>query len=101
MAEFISREVKHVKIGDPIDIPEGWKYTRCDKYTAEEFKNRVPHVCSEYSEIIEQYIKDNPKEYYDTDDELAIHDIFQERRVPGLLHGQNRPTTKRTWYTDR
>ncbi len=82
-----------------MNIPEGWTYTRCDRYTKEEFKARYRQHLR--VDIIEKYIEDNPKEYYDTDDEIAVHYILQERSVPGLLHGQNRNTTKRTWYTDR
>ena len=81
-----------------MNIPAGWTYTRCDRYTKDEFRAR--HRQHLRVDIIEKYIEDNPKEYYDTDDEIAIHYILQERTVPGLLHGQNRKTTKRTWYTD-
>ena len=80
-------------------IPEGYTYTRCDRYTPEEFLEKYGGI--NLRDICEQYMKDNPKEVYNTDDEIAIHNIHKERAVPGLLHGRNTFTTKKTWYTDR
>lgn len=81
------------------DIPEGYTYTRCDQYSAEEF---LEHYTSDrMRELCTEYIRDNPKEVYNTDDEIELHKILAARETPGLLHAMNRCTTKRTWYRDR
>lgn len=80
------------------DIPAGYTYIRCDTYTPEEFLEK--YSAMNQTDICKEYMGDNPKGFYNTDDEIAIHNIHNERSVPGLLHGQNRSTTKRTWYSD-
>lgn len=80
-------------------IPEGYTYTRCDLYSAEEFIDLFQNVMTR--SVATEYVTVNPKEIYNTDDEIAVYSIVDERRVPGLLHGQYRNTTKRTYYTDR
>lgn len=82
-----------------ISIPEGYTYTRCDLYSADEFVAMFQNVITRGIAI--EYVRNNPKEKYNTDDEIAVYNIMDERRVPGLIHGQNRKTTKRTYYTDR
>ena len=83
----------------PKDIPEGYSFERCDIYTPEEFL--AGYTSDKMREICEEYMRENPKDQYDTDDQIAIHRIVAERSVPGLLHGQNRYTTKRVYYYDR
>ena len=80
-------------------IPEGYTYTRCDIYSANEFIELFGNVIAQG--VAAEYVRNNPKEQYDTDDEIAVYTIIDARRVPGLLHGQYRNTTKRTYYTDR
>ena len=80
-------------------IPDGYTYTRCDRYSADEFVEQFESVLGK--SVAAEYIQDNPKEEYSTDDQIAVMHIIDARRVPGLIHGQNRHTTKRTYYTDR
>ena len=77
-------------------IPEGYTYTRCDVYTAEEFIAK--YTSDKMRKICEEYVRENPKEQYNTDDEIALHRIVADRSVPGLIHGQYRSTTKKSWY---
>lgn len=83
-------------IKEPMPIPEGYTFERCDQYTKEEFLKRFKANCA--FEVYKEYVEANPKEYYDTDDEIAVHNIIAGRSVPGLIHGLNRFTTKRNWY---
>lgn len=80
-------------------IPEGYTYTRCDLYSANEFIELFGNVIAQG--VAAEYVRDNPKEQYDTDDEITVYHAIDARSVPGLLHGQHRNTTKRTYYTDR
>lgn len=80
-------------------IPEGYTYTRCDIYSANEFIELFGNAAAQIDAI--EYVRNNPKDFYNTDDEIAVYHIIDARSVPGLLHGQHRNTTKRTYYTDR
>lgn len=71
-------------------IPEGYTYKRCDQYTAEEFI--AMYQSKETKERCIQYVKDNPKPVYNTDDEIAIHKLFRDAVVNSL---GPRKTTKR------
>lgn len=75
------------------DIPEGYTYTRCDQYTAEEFAGMFKS--KDVHKIAEDYVKEYPKEMYNTDDEIAIHNILRERDVTSLMKTRQRNTTKR------
>jgi len=78
---------------------EGYTYKRCDLYSADEFIMLFGNALTQSDAA--EYVRDNPKELYNTDDEIAVYHIIDSRLVPGLIHGQNRHTTKRTYYTDR
>lgn len=80
-------------------IPEGYTYVRCDLYSPDEFIELFPNALSQSIAI--EYVKNNPKEQYNTDDTIAVYNEIDSRRVPGLIHGQHRSTTKRTHYLDR
>lgn len=75
------------------DIPEGYTYTRCDQYTAEEFVGMFKS--KDVHKIAEEYVQEHPKEIYNTDDEIAIHDILKGRYVTSLMKTRQRNTTKR------
>lgn len=79
-------------------IPEGYTYKRCDIYTPDEFLSMYDK--RQQRDICESYIKDHPKEYYNTDDEIAIHQIIESKRIVGLHNARHNYTTKKTWYTD-
>lgn len=73
-----------------LDIPEGYTYQRCDQYTAEEFI--AMYQSKDSKERCIQYVKDNPKPFYNTDDEIEMHKPCRDAVVNGLGH---RKTTKR------
>ena len=81
------------------NVTEGYTYMRCDLYSADEFIDLFGNALTRATAA--EYVRDNPKDLYNTDDEIAVYNAIDARRVPGLLHGQNRSTTKRTYYTDR
>lgn len=75
-----------------LDIPEGYTYVRCDQYKAEDFakmyrKGYMRDACLEY-------MKEHPKDIYNTDDEIAIHQILEQRRKVGMYEARHRRTTK-------
>ena len=83
----------------PGSVPEGYTYMRCDLYSADDFVELFQNALARG--IAKEYVRDNPKEQYNTDDEITVYGIIDDKRVPGLLHGQHRHTTKRTYYMDR
>ena len=71
------------------DIPDGYSYIRCDRYKPEDFTKMYRE--GYMRDVCEEYVRKHPKEWYDTNDEIAIHTILESRRVNRLL----RHTTKR------
>lgn len=52
---------------------EGYTYQRCDRYTVEEFKTIFTQKgCKVPSRNCLEYIAQNPKKIYNTDDEIAV-----------------------------
>lgn len=56
----------------PEEVPEGYTYTRTDLLTAEEFIEKHHGRKS-----AQQYVADNPREFYTLDDDLAYGQIRQ------------------------
>lgn len=77
----------------PIDIPEGYTYIRCDRYSPKEFLEKYKD--KETEKVCKEYIAEHKKEYYDTDDEIAIHFLYGNRRVNSLSNTLHSRTTKR------
>lgn len=77
-------------------IPEGYTYKRCDQYSADEFLGMFQSNCMR--EIVVAYIKDNPKDIYNTDDEIAVHQIHDGLVVNSMKDVEHRVTTKRYHY---
>ncbi len=75
-----------------VDIPEGYTYTRCDQYSADEFMGMFQS--ESMRKIVEAYIEDNPKDIYNTDDEIAVHQIHDGLVVKSLNDVVHRNTTK-------
>jgi len=72
------------------NIPEGYTYKRCDQYTKEEFlKLYINPGCKNPSKDALKYVTENPKEVYNTDDIIAVHQL---KNPVGSLQGG---TTKR------
>lgn len=80
------------------DIPEGYTYMRCDQYTAEEFIKNYSNKAAK--EIVREYTQEHPKEFYNTDDEIAVHQMMKERSVVSLKETHGRPYTKRYKYPE-
>ena len=49
-------------------------------------------------EIVAAYIKDNPKDIYNTDDEIAVRQIHDGLVVNSMNNVEHRDTTKRYHY---
>ena len=77
-------------------IPEGYTYIRCDQYSADEFLAMFQSIGMR--EIVAAYIKDNPKDIYNTDDEIAVHQIHDGLVVNSMYNVEHRDTTKRYHY---
>lgn len=75
------------------DIPEGYKYIRCDQYSPEAFLEL--YRSKEMRKVCQEYIQAHPKEIYTTDDQIAIHGLVRDRRANSLQLGFGRTTTKR------
>ena len=74
-------------------IPEGYKYTRCDQYSPDEFLEL--YKSKEMKKVCKEYIEEHPKDIYTTDDQIAIHGLVRDRRANSLQLGFGRKTTKR------
>jgi len=74
------------------DIPEGYTYKRCDQYSKEEFLGMFQS--EGMRRIVSEYIKNNPKDTYNTDDEIAVHQIHDGLVVKSLNNVVHRNTTK-------
>lgn len=74
------------------NIPEGYTYRRCDQYSADEFLGMFQS--DGMREIVAAYIKDNPKDIYNTDDEITVHHIHDGLVVNSLNDIVHRNTTK-------
>jgi len=73
-------------------IPEGYTYKRCDLYSKDEFLDM--YTSNDMRRIVTEYIKDNPKDIYNTDDEIAVHHIHDGLVVNSLNDVVHRNTTK-------
>lgn len=78
------------------NIPEGYTYTRCDQYSADEFLGMFQS--NDMRRIVTEYIKDNPKDIYNTDDEIAVHQIHDGLVVNSMNDVEHRSTSKRYHY---
>ena len=78
------------------DIPEGYTYIRCDRYSREEFLRQFG-VGHNYK-ICKEYVDAHPKEFYTTDDEIALKDLRKERSVTGI---PGKTTKKYSYYSER
>jgi len=84
-------------------IPDGYTYQRCDIYTPNEFRARMSGY---YEEAVNRYISENQKPTYNTDDEIAVRHMRDERCVGrnkarhGYAGGNGGSTTKRWEYTE-
>jgi len=76
-----------------LDIPEGYTYTRCDQYSADEFMAMFKN--DSMRRIVWEYIQAHPKDRYNTDDEIAVHQIHDDRTVNSMQDVEHRTTTKR------
>lgn len=85
-----------VQICEPRPIPEGWTYIRCDEYTLAQFKTMYTDSNGNLNPLCAEYIKNNPKKIYTTNDRIAIHEIDRERRITAIP----RHTTKRYAFRD-
>lgn len=79
-----------VQICEPRPIPEGWTFIRCDHYTSSQFRMMYTDSNGNLNPLCAEYMKDNPKKIYTTDDRIAIHEAGRERRV----YSNPRGTTK-------
>ena len=79
-------------------IPEGYTYVRCDQYTPEEFIRMYTNDKGEISEYCLEYMRDNPKDIYNTDDQIAIRMNARERDVGSIIAFTGKNTTKRYHY---
>jgi hypothetical protein len=85
-------------------IPAGYTYTRCDIYTAHEFAEMFARI----PEIVNAYIAENPKEIYNTDDQIAVRHKADEHFIGngnnsarhGYANGNGGRTTKRWDYPE-
>lgn len=75
------------------NIPEGYTYKRCDQYSVDEFLGMFKS--KDMRRIVEEYIRENPKEVYNTDDEIAVHQIHNGRSANSMHDVEHRCTTKR------
>jgi len=75
-----------------LDIPEGYTYVRCDQHSGKEFLK----MCTKkgHKDVCEEYMKVNPKDIYNTDDEIAVHQLYEERRKVGMYEVRHKRTTK-------
>lgn len=81
-----------------LNIPEGYTYIRCDQYTPEEFKQQYTNDKGHVSLNCIEYMLRNPKNIYNTDDMIAIHNMSLEHEVGSMLHLTGKNTTKRYRY---
>lgn len=79
------------------NIPEGYTYTRCDQYTADEFLGMFQS--DSMRRIVGDYIQTHPKDRYNTDDEIAVHQIHDGLVANSLHDVTHSNTTKRYRYT--
>lgn len=77
-------------------IPEGYTYKRCDQYNKEEFLGMFQS--GGMRKIVSEYIRNNPKETYNTDDEIAVRQIHDGMVVNSMNDVEHRKTTKRYNY---
>lgn len=77
-------------------IPEGYTYKRCDQYNKDEFLDM--YKSKDMRKIVEEYVTSNLKDLYNTDDEIAVHQIHNDRTVNSMNNVENRRTTKRYHY---
>lgn len=77
-------------------IPEGYTYKRCDQYNKEEFLGMFQS--EGMRRIVSEYIRNNPKDTYNTDDEIAVHQIHDGIVVNSMNDVEHRKTTKRYHY---
>ena len=83
-----------VQVCEPRPIPEGYKFIRCDHYTPSQFKIIYMNSDGVISHNCLEYMKNNPKKIYTTDDRIAIHEMSRSREVNSIPRG----TTKRYLY---
>ena len=74
------------------NILEGYTYKRCDQYSKEEFINMFQS--GDMRRIVIEYVENNPKDVYNTDDEIAVHQIHDGLVVKSLNDVAHRNTTK-------
>lgn len=79
-------------------IPEGYTYIRCDQYSAEEFIKRHTDRSGVMTEICHRYVLDNPKPFYNTDDDIALMQLHDEHVVGSMYSLTGKRTTKRYHY---
>jgi len=78
-------------------IPEGYTYKRCDEYSKDEFLGM--YKSKDMHRIVEDYVKSHPKDIYNTDDEIAVHQIHNDRSVNSMYDVEHKRTTKRYHYS--
>ena len=81
-----------------MNIPEGYTYTRCDRYTPEQFADMYRNDRGKVSKKCQEYMANNPKRTYNTDDVIAIHCIGLEREVGSMYELTGKTSTKRYDY---
>lgn len=87
-----------IRIKEPIPVPEDYTFTRCDKFTREEFINMYKdEMCHAILDCLD-YLEKHPKDIYDTDDILAIREISKEHYIGSLCAATGKVTTKRYAY---
>ena len=72
----------------PESVPEGYTFERCDQYSAEGLIDSFGS--GRMQELAREYVAANPKEVYNTDDEIAIRQMLNPVGCMG-----NGRTTKR------
>lgn len=75
------------------NVPEGYTYKRCDRYTPEEFL--AMYKSRDMKRVCREYIQENPKDIYTTDDQIALHERVRDRQANSLQRLYGRKTTKR------
>ena len=87
-----------IQIIDNKEIPAGYTYTRCDRFTSSEFMEMYKDKDGTISEGCLEYMTANPKEYYTVDDRIAIREAAKIHDVGSLCALTGRNTTKRYAY---
>ena len=84
-----------VQICEPRPIPAGWTYTRCDRYSKEEFLDLYRDDRGNVGSTCAEYVMANPKEYYTVSDRIAIREMAMQHEVGSMHEITGRNTTKR------